>query len=60
MECPPSSGPRLWNTLPPVDQDYKTTSRLWTKIMEHPPSSGPRLWNAHPPVDQDYGTPTLQ
>ena len=60
MERPPSSGPRLWNALPPGDQDYGTPSLQWTKIMEHPPSSGPRLWNALPPVDQDYGTPSLQ
>ena len=54
MERPPSSGPRLWNTLPPVDQDYGMPSLQWNKIMECPPSSGPRLWNDLPPVEQDH------
>ena len=51
--------PRLWNALPPVDQEKGTTSLQWTKTMERPPASAPRLWNAplqwtkimeHPPL----------
>ena len=49
MERALSSGPRLWNALTRVDQDYRTPSLEW-----------PRLWNTLPPFDQDYGTLSLQ
>ena len=57
MEHPPSSGPRLWNILPPVDQDNGAHSLQWTMIMEH---TSPRLWNALPRADHNYGTPSLE
>ena len=60
MEHTPSSGLRLWNVLPSVDQDYGMPSLRWTNITECPPSSGPRLWNTLPPVEQDYGTHSFQ
>ena len=56
MEHPPSSGPRLWNILPPVDQDNGAHSLQWTMIMEHTSSSGPKLWNALPRVHKNYRT----
>ena len=70
MERPPSSVPRLWNTLPLVDQDYETSSLQrtmimehapleWTKVMERSPSSGQRLCNVLPREDHHYGIPSL-
>ena len=49
MEGQTSTGPRLWNTLPQVDQDYGIPSLKWTKI-----------WNTFPRVDQEYGAPSLK
>ena len=58
MEHSPSSGPRLWNALAQVDQDYGMPSfeytRLWNALQRVV-----KIMECLPQVDQDYEMPSL-